>query len=138
MPELPEVETSVQAIQKFRNQHIESIKIFNPNLRWKVNRKPFQKLHGKKVKNITRRAKYILLNVDEFQTCATCFKMVRTFPESPTSVHHTSVTNTKSFRKIARFEAKFIYRMTVIARNMMLARCQRLQILQISKNCFDQ
>jgi len=67
MPELPEVETSVQAIQEFRNQNIESIKIFNPNLRWKVNRKPFQKLHGKKVKNITRRAKYILVNVDKFQ-----------------------------------------------------------------------
>ena len=54
MPELPEVETSVQAIQEFRNQNIESIKIFNPNLRWKVNRKAFQKLHGKKVKNISR------------------------------------------------------------------------------------
>ena len=67
MPELPEVETSVQAIQEFRNQYIKSIKIFNPNLRWKVNKKPFQKLHGKKVKNISRRAKYILLNIDEFQ-----------------------------------------------------------------------
>jgi len=36
MPELPEVETSVQAIQEFVNQNIESIKIYNPNLRWKV------------------------------------------------------------------------------------------------------
>ena len=61
MPELPEVETSVQAIQKFKNQNIESIEIFNPNLRWKVNTQDFQKLHGKKVLNITRRAKYLSL-----------------------------------------------------------------------------
>ena len=44
MPELPEVETSVQAIQKFKNQNIESIEIFNPNLRWKVNTQDFQQL----------------------------------------------------------------------------------------------
>jgi len=50
MPELPEVETSVQAIQEFRNQNIESIKIFNPNLRWKVNRKLFSKAAWKKSK----------------------------------------------------------------------------------------
>ena len=61
MPELPEVETSVQAIQKFKKQNIESIEIFNPNLRWKVNTQDFQKLHSKKVLNITRRAKYICL-----------------------------------------------------------------------------
>jgi len=67
MPELPEVETSVQAIQKFKNQNIESIEIFNPNLRWKVNTQDFQKLHGKKVLNITRRAKYIMLNFGEFE-----------------------------------------------------------------------
>ena len=36
MPELPEVETSVQAIQEFTSQNLESIKIYNPNLRWKV------------------------------------------------------------------------------------------------------
>ena len=36
MPELPEVETSVQAIQEFVNQKLESIEIYNPNLRWKV------------------------------------------------------------------------------------------------------
>ena len=67
MPELPEVETSVQAIQKFKNQTIESIEIFNPNLRWKVNTQDFQKLHGKKVLNISRRAKYIMLNFGEFE-----------------------------------------------------------------------
>ncbi len=53
MPELPEVETSVQAIQEFANQNIESIQIYNPNLRWKVDTSVFKKLHGMKVKNIS-------------------------------------------------------------------------------------
>ena len=65
MPELPEVETSVQAIQKFKKQNIESIEIFNPNLRWKVKTRDFQRLHGKKVLSISRRAKYIMLNFGE-------------------------------------------------------------------------
>tara|TARA_B100000287_G_scaffold435594_1_gene504783 strand:- start:1743 stop:2555 length:813 start_codon:yes stop_codon:yes gene_type:complete len=67
MPELPEVETSVQAIQKFANQNIKSIQIYNPNLRWKVDTSVFKKLHGMKVKNISRRAKYILLNINKSQ-----------------------------------------------------------------------
>ena len=67
MPELPEVETSVQAIQEFTNQKIESIKIYNPNLRWKVDTSVFKRLHGMKVRNITRRAKYILININKSQ-----------------------------------------------------------------------
>ena len=67
MPELPEVETSVQAIQEFVNQKIESIEIYNPNLRWKVKTSDFKKLHGHKVKNISRRAKYIILDIEMSQ-----------------------------------------------------------------------
>ena len=67
MPELPEVETSVQAIQEFTNQNIESIEIYNPNLRWKVDCKAFKKLCGLKVNKISRRAKYILLHIDKSQ-----------------------------------------------------------------------
>ena len=67
MPELPEVETSVQAIQEFTNQNIESIEIYNPNLRWKVDCKSFKKLCGLKVNKISRRAKYILLHIDKSQ-----------------------------------------------------------------------
>ena len=63
MPELPEVETSVQAIQEFTNQTIESIEIYNPNLRWKIDRKAFKRLEGLKVERISRRAKYILLHI---------------------------------------------------------------------------
>ena len=67
MPELPEVETSVQAIQEFANQSLESIEIHNPNLRWKVDTAAFKKLHGFKVNKIDRRAKYILLHIEQSQ-----------------------------------------------------------------------
>ena len=67
MPELPEVETSVQAIQEFANQSLESIEIYNPNLRWKVDTAAFKKLHGFKVSKIDRRAKYIILHIEQSQ-----------------------------------------------------------------------
>jgi formamidopyrimidine-DNA glycosylase len=67
MPELPEVETSVQAIQEFSNQNIESIEIYNPNLRWKVDCKAFKNLSGLKVSKIDRRAKYIIFHLNHSQ-----------------------------------------------------------------------
>ena len=67
MPELPEVETSVQAIQEFTNQDIESIEIYNPNLRWKVDCNAFKNLSGLKVSKIDRRAKYILFHLNQSQ-----------------------------------------------------------------------
>jgi len=67
MPELPEVETSVQAIQEFTNEILESIQIYNPNLRWKVDTAAFKKLNGSKVNKIDRRAKYILLHLEQSQ-----------------------------------------------------------------------
>jgi len=67
MPELPEVETSVQAIQEFANQKIESVEIYNPNLRWKIDTKKFKKLSGELVQSITRRAKYIIFNLNNAQ-----------------------------------------------------------------------
>ena len=66
MPELPEVETSVQA-QEFANQNIESIEIYNPNLRWKVDCNAFKNLSGLKVSKIDRRAKYILFHLNQSQ-----------------------------------------------------------------------
>jgi formamidopyrimidine-DNA glycosylase len=58
MPELPEVETSVQAIQEFASQKIESVEIYNPNLRWEVDTKAFKNLNGEVVESITRRANF--------------------------------------------------------------------------------
>ena len=64
---MPEVETSVQAIQEFSNQNIESIEIYNPNLRWKVDCKAFKNLSGLKVSKIDRRAKYIIFHLHHSQ-----------------------------------------------------------------------
>ena len=67
MPELPEVETSVQAIQEFTDQNIESVEIYNPNLRWKVDCRAFKNLSGQKISKIDRRAKYILFHLNQSQ-----------------------------------------------------------------------
>ena len=67
MPELPEVETSVRAIQTFQNQILESVEIHNPNLRWPVDLEAFKNLKGITVDQISRRAKYILFHVEDSQ-----------------------------------------------------------------------
>ena len=67
MPELPEVETSVRAIQTFQNQILESVEIHNPNLRWPVDLEAFKNLKGVTVDQISRRAKYILFHVKDSQ-----------------------------------------------------------------------
>ena len=61
MPELPEVETTVRAINKFENSIMEKIIIHNRNLRWKVDNNIEELLCNKLVKKISRRAKYILI-----------------------------------------------------------------------------
>ena len=63
MPELPEVETSVRAIQVFGNQKLTSIKVFNPNLRWEVDTEGLGKIKNQQLQSISRRAKYILFNL---------------------------------------------------------------------------
>jgi formamidopyrimidine-DNA glycosylase len=65
MPELPEVETSVRAIQDFSGQILTSVSISNPNLRWPADVIKFEKITDQKVQSITRRAKYILFNLNK-------------------------------------------------------------------------
>ena len=67
MPELPEVETSVRAIQRFKNNILESVEIHNSNLRWPVYLKAFKNLKNVAVDQISRRAKYILFHIDDSQ-----------------------------------------------------------------------
>ena len=62
MPELPEVETSVRAIQNFSGQILQSINISNPNLRWPADTEGLGKIKDLQIQSITRRAKYILFN----------------------------------------------------------------------------
>ena len=65
MPELPEVETTVKAINKFENNILERVVVHNKNLRWEVGEAVELDTKGKLVKEITRRAKYILIHLDK-------------------------------------------------------------------------
>ena len=53
MPELPEVETTVKAINKFENKTLLEVVVHNKNLRWKVDNKVELDTKEKLVKKIT-------------------------------------------------------------------------------------
>ena len=62
MPELPEVETTLQGIKPWiNNRNIQSIVVRNPNLRWPIALPDF--LIGKKISKVWRRGKYLIMNV---------------------------------------------------------------------------
>ena len=62
MPELPEVETVCNAINKnIRSKYISKANIINPNLRWKIDNKITVYLKNNRIKKIYRRAKYIII-----------------------------------------------------------------------------
>ena len=65
MPELPEVETTVRAINKFENNILNRVIVHNKNLRWKVEKKVQTLTKKQLVRKITRRAKYILMHLDD-------------------------------------------------------------------------
>ena len=65
MPELPEVETTVRAISKFQNKLLKEIIVHNANLRWKVDKNISQLSKNKLIKEISRRAKYILIHFND-------------------------------------------------------------------------
>ena len=65
MPELPEVETTVRAISKFKNKILKEIIVHNADLRWKVDKNISQVSKNKLIKEISRRAKYILIHFND-------------------------------------------------------------------------
>ena len=65
MPELPEVETTKNAILPFKGKTLKRIIVNNPSLRWPIDEKAINKIKEKKILSITRRAKYIFLHLDE-------------------------------------------------------------------------
>tara|TARA_B100000965_G_scaffold13956_1_gene10460 strand:- start:2091 stop:2900 length:810 start_codon:yes stop_codon:yes gene_type:complete len=66
MPELPEVETTVRAINEFENSILEKIVIHNRNLRWEVDKELETLTSNKKINKISRRAKYIIIELDTY------------------------------------------------------------------------
>ena len=65
MPELPEVETVCNALKnRAESKIIKEFKIYNPNLRWVINRKIPDKTANQKINLIKRRGKYIVFHLD--------------------------------------------------------------------------
>lgn len=63
MPELPEVEITRRGIAPHvARQRVLSVKVRNPNLRWRVPVRLAHHLAGAEVESVSRRAKYLLLN----------------------------------------------------------------------------
>ena len=63
MPELPEVETTLRAIEKFSKSTIQEIKVHNRNLRWKVDKNLELSTKNQPVNKLSRRAKYIIFHL---------------------------------------------------------------------------
>jgi formamidopyrimidine-DNA glycosylase len=66
MPELPEVEVVKKSLEnKLKNLTIKRVFINNNKLRYKINKRQFHKIKGKKITSIKRRSKYLLINLNE-------------------------------------------------------------------------
>ena len=63
MPELPEVETTKNAILPFVGKTLKRIIVNNPSLRWPVDEETIKKIKDAKIISISRRAKYIFLDL---------------------------------------------------------------------------
>ena len=66
MPELPEVETTKNGLEKLLiNKCISKVEIRNANLRWNVDRSIKFNLTNQTIRSFSRRGKYILFNLDK-------------------------------------------------------------------------
>ena len=64
MPELPEVETTRRGIERAAaGRQIRSLRLYDPRLRWPVDRELPQQLAGQQLTGVARRAKYLLLQL---------------------------------------------------------------------------
>ncbi len=61
MPELPEVEVVKKSLEReLKNKTIKKVKVFDHNLRYKVNKNHINKINGLKILKIKRRSKYLI------------------------------------------------------------------------------
>jgi len=66
MPELPEVETTKNGLQRLlTNKNITKVEILNPNLRWTVDKSIKSKINNQTIKSFSRRGKYIIFNFEK-------------------------------------------------------------------------
>jgi formamidopyrimidine-DNA glycosylase len=65
VPELPEVETTRRGIRRaLRGRRVEAFVLKDQRLRWPVDRKLTKILPGQRVRDVRRRAKYLLIDLD--------------------------------------------------------------------------
>jgi len=66
MPELPEVETTKNGLEKIlTKKKITKVEILNSNLRWIVDEAIRSKINNQTIRSFSRRGKYILFNLDK-------------------------------------------------------------------------
>ena len=65
MPELPEVQTTVQGLQILVNNEITKIKIYSTKLRYKIPKNIPKTLKNNKIAKIFRIGKYIIVNLKD-------------------------------------------------------------------------
>lgn len=69
MPELPEVETVCRGLAKaLTGSHILNVEVHRPDLRLPMPKNLARRLKGRQVISVSRRAKYILINLDNTET----------------------------------------------------------------------
>ncbi|TBR13280.1 MAG: bifunctional DNA-formamidopyrimidine glycosylase/DNA-(apurinic or apyrimidinic site) lyase [Lysobacter sp.] len=66
MPELPEVETTRRGLAPHvEGQRVAAVILRRPDLRWPIPAEISTRLPGRRIRSVTRRAKYLLLDTDE-------------------------------------------------------------------------
>lgn len=96
MPELPEVETTVNGIKPWlESKSIKTINVYNSSLRWPIPEGLAKKYGNEKIKSVSRRAKYILIHLQSGATLILHLGM---------SGSLTIINNDKSLAKHDHFE----------------------------------
>ena len=93
MPELPEVEVVKRSLKiKLKNLLIKRVLINNNKLRYKINNKMLHKIENLKIISVTRRSKYLLINLNKNYTILTHLGMTGKFfiIDSKNKKHKTS------------------------------------------------
>ena len=111
MPELPEVEVVKKSLKKIIcDLTIKNIEISNKFLRYKINVKLMKKMIKSKILSITRRSKYLLINLDNDHTIMVHLGMTGKFiivddnkNEHKTSFYY-NLTDTKSAHNHLKFK----------------------------------
>jgi formamidopyrimidine-DNA glycosylase len=92
VPELPEVETTRRGLAPHaRRRRILELAVYEPRLRWPVARELPRKLAGRRIERVGRRAKYLVLSLDDGNSVLVHLGMsgnLRVVPAETTRLKH--------------------------------------------------